>query len=228
MRGIDDLVNRYRVSENPLKTERRVELALVIVACVLLLQVIYGILGAGRVAEIAPVAPAPDAIAPVAGESPVIPSLEQSSAIEQRPLFWATRRPVSETGSNVTKKKVVPVKPAAKQAKELKNVQLVAVFAQGDQGMAIVIVKGKRHRLSVGDEIEDWTVESVDANSVSIRNGADVQQLGLKRQGIAGQLAAGGSGIETGIEPEVELDPQSAAEAKARQEADNSLSFGGG
>ena len=49
MIGIDDLVNRYRVSENPLKTERRVELALVILVCILLLQLIYGVSGAGRV-----------------------------------------------------------------------------------------------------------------------------------------------------------------------------------
>lgn len=222
------LLSRYRVTGDPLKTERRVELALVVLASVLLLQLAYGLSGVGQQVKIVPVEPAADALAPEQGLSPVIPSLEQSTEMEKRPLFWASRRPVAaQANSAAAVEEAAEDKPA--RAGALKGVQLVAVFAQGDQGVVILLAEGQRHRLSVGEKIRGWTVDAIDAGGVDVRRGAEVQRLKLVHRDIPGPSVAEGVGTAAVPGPEPAADSEAAKKARAeRDKADNTLSFGGG
>jgi hypothetical protein len=224
-----NLVSRYRASEDPMKTERRVELALVAMVCILLLQIVFGLSGMGRVVEIVPIAPAADALAPEQGLSPVIPSLEQSTEMEKRPLFWASRRPVDDQVSSKTVVEEAARKDKPTSAKPLKGVQLLAVFAQGDEGVVILLAEGKRHRLSVGEEIQGWAVHSIDADGVEVRRGASVKRLELVHRDIPGPSVAEGVGSAAATAPRSKAEIDAAAKQRAiREKADNTLSFGGG
>ncbi len=228
MKPIDKLIQRYRATENPLKAERRLELLLVALVCALLLMVLLGVLGSGRSAGVAAIAPAADALAPVAAASPEIPSLEQSAEMEGRPLFWASRRPVNVAAvkPKPVQEKVAP-KPAS-SAKRLKKVQLLAVLSQGDESVAIFLAEGKRYRLKVGEEVQGWTLESVDAFGMSLRSGAEIQRVELERRQVAGNPLPVQPAATVAPEDETLSEEEAAAQRARREEADNTLSFGGG
>jgi len=175
-------LERYRVVTNPLQTERRVELAAVLLAMVLCLQLLYS---GARLALLAP----PEAVAPAADALTVreIRSLsglssQQSDAIRARPLFWESRRPIA---TQVVK---ADAGAAKEKAGKMKDIKLLGVFGGGDTVGIIVRVKDKKRRVLVGEEIDGWTLQSADANEVVFTGGGRTQTLRLKAgQGFAAE-----------------------------------------
>jgi hypothetical protein len=99
-----------------------------------------------------------------------------SEEIRSRPLFWASRRPlVSEA---TVAGEVVEEKSAAKS--ELDKVQLVGIFGAGDSAGIITLVKGKKRRILVGEDIDGWTLDSVEPGLAVFRDKGRSQKLMLK------------------------------------------------
>lgn len=140
---------RYRESENPVMTERRVELAAVLLLVALLLWLTLGLLrllvGAGP----EPLLPADDSLAVQALE--LEPSLanEDATAILQRPLFWESRRPLAPQVAATST-------PESTVVQNLDGVTLHGVFGAGDSLGLIVSVNGVQSRVATGGSVKGW------------------------------------------------------------------------
>ncbi len=189
---------RYQGLSDPIRTERRVELIVLVLLALLLLQFGWGSYRALFPPIPDPVRPMRDSlqVANVQGLSVVSP--EQRAQIRQRPLFWASRAPVV----------LEPVKPGpdpkeANTAKpgKIENVKLAGVFGGGDTGGVIVISKGKKRRLAVGEELDGWKLQSVEAFSADFSSGDQQATLALsiveisQAQAREGQVPARWPGV---------------------------------
>lgn len=143
------LPERYRESENPVMTERRIELAAVLLLVALLLWLTLGLLrllvGAGP----EPLLPADDSLAVQALQ--LEPSLanEDATAILQRPLFWESRRPLAPQVAATST-------PESAVVQNLDGVTLHGVFGTGDSLGLIVSVNGVQSRVIKGGSVKGW------------------------------------------------------------------------
>lgn len=218
MSFLADLANRYRVSGDPLRTQRLVELAVVLLLLLLVLQLLWG---AARLAMLAP----PLAIPPAADALEVLPmqtlgkaSVEGSNEMRSRPVFWVSRRPESQEVALVEEK---PDTAGKATPQELKNIKLLGVFGSAESTGIIAFVKGKKRRLLQGEEYEGWTLDAVRANEVVFKDGARSETLVLKQAVITAppppvvteqQAAAGQPEGSPGAEPEPAEQPAKPAE----------------
>jgi hypothetical protein len=174
MTGWGAVRGRYRVAADPLRTERKVELAAVMLALVLCLQLLYS----GARLAMAPVfdavVPAADALRVKRVDSPAAVATSQSDEIRARPLFWQARRPIQESSVEVAPNK------GGEQAGQVKDVKLLGVFGSGDMAGIIALVKGKKRRILQGESIEGWTLEVVEPNRVVLVDGGRREELVLK------------------------------------------------
>jgi hypothetical protein len=148
------LGERYRASADPILTERRIELVVVLLALLLILQLVFG---ASRLAMIS----TPEAVVPTADALQVLHSLgqntvtaQQSNEIRSRPLLWPGRRSVAPAVGNVAG-------PALVKQQELHDIKLLGVFGTGDTIGIIARVKDKTQRIHPGEEVAGWTLKSV-------------------------------------------------------------------
>lgn len=168
------LRERYSVSANPLRTERRLELVLLLLCLVLALQLLFS--GARLVLPADPdsVLPSADAMQVNAVQRLVSVSSEQSQEIRQRPVFWPTRRPLEP----------VPVEPepevVVEKASEIKDVKLLGVFGSNESSGIIALVKGKKRRILQGEKLEGWTIEKVEPSRVLLVDGPRSNELTLR------------------------------------------------
>ena len=169
----DTVRTRYRVMENPLRTERKIELVAVILVLVLCLQLLYS--GARLILASGPsaVAPALDALQVRKIHSSATVVASQSEEVRSRPLFWQTRRPLESTVVDVDSAKV------KKSAGQLDGVKLLGVFGSGDTAGIIVLVEKKKQRILQGESVNGWTLESVEPNRVVLVDGARREELFL-------------------------------------------------
>jgi hypothetical protein len=159
--------------ENPLRTERKIELAAVILVLVLCLQLLYS--GARLIFASGPsaIAPALDALQVRQIHSSAAVAASQSEEVRSRPLFWQTRRPLESTAVDVDSAEV------EKSAGQLKGVKLLGVFASGDTAGIIVLVEKKKKRILQGESVNGWTLESVELDRVVVVDGARREELFL-------------------------------------------------
>ena len=167
---------RYQGLSDPLRTERRVELIVLVLLVLLLLQFGWGSYRALFPPIPDPVRPMRDSlqVANVQGLSVVTP--EQRAQIRQRPLFWASRTPVV---LEPVKPESEPKKANAAKPGKIENVKLSGVFGGSDTGGVIVISKGKKRRLMVGEELDGWKLKSVEAFSANFSSGDQQATLAL-------------------------------------------------
>lgn len=173
------LHERYAVTADPLRTERRIELAVSILALLFLLLVAWRVVL--LLAQTAPdtVEPAADslqvtAVATAAGATP-----QQSIAIRERPVFWAGRRPDSGAlAAGNTKKREKP-------AQDSGEIELLGIFDGGGSTGIIARVKGEQRRMMLGEELAGWKLVSVGPRSAVVRSGKRREELFLE-QGAGG------------------------------------------
>lgn len=172
------LPQRYRVVTEPLRTERRVELIALIMIVLLLVGLIYG---ATRLVLMR----APDSLRPAAdvlavGEVKSWPpvSTDATQALLNQPLFWPSRRPLAPVEVIVTEPKQ---SSTGTRAAQIKGVILVGVFGGGDSAGIIVLYKGNKRRVMVGEELDGWKLKSVAPESAVISSGDRNQTLALQR-----------------------------------------------
>lgn len=154
MSGAKNVTGRYRVRSQPLRTERQLELAVLLLVAVLL--VVLG-LGAYRLYSLGPpdpVMPAADSLTTGQPLRPARPTEEQVAELRGRPLFWASRRPPAEG--------VAETKAEDSKAGEIDGIRLVGVFGSGDSaGIMVTVNDSARKRLQLGDKINGWKLEEV-------------------------------------------------------------------
>jgi hypothetical protein len=187
---------RYAPVADPLRSERRVELVVVVLLVLLLLQLLWA---GGRLLlarDIAPVAPAPDSLRVAELPTPAVVSAEDSAAVQSRPLFWAERRPVE--GSLAIVEAEAEAAAKEKAAPKMKDVALLGIFGSGGSGGAIVAVKGKQRRVTVGEAVEGWRLQSVAANEAVFVSGGQRDARELLPRVIAPQVDAAGDIIPPG------------------------------
>lgn len=181
------IASRYKQLANPLKTERLVELGLLLLCVLFLLQLLFG-----AVAVLLP--PAPDVVYPTEDSLAVtrvavsaLPGAEQRDEIRRRPLFWITRQPL-EPVPDVERTAATDVEEA--KAGNVTGIKLAGVFGAGDSAGIIVISKGKKHRVMVGEKIDGWTLESLKPTRAILSSRGKEAVLELERGKLVVTAAA--------------------------------------
>ncbi len=172
------LRKRYGVSADPLRTERRVEAVALVAVLLLALQVLWGLYRFASPASLDAVVPSADSlrVAPLVGVAQVTP--EDSEEIRLRPLFWVSRRPEALADAAGEPKSPSKNKGAAKS---LDGIKLAGVFGAGGDAGIIVLNKGKKQRLSVGQSVNGWRLDSVEPTQVVLSSDGKQAQLSLER-----------------------------------------------
>jgi hypothetical protein len=166
------LGERYRASADPVRTERRIELIVVLLALLLILQLVHG---AFRLAIIS----IPEAVAPTADSMHVVISIGQgivtpelNNEIRSRPLLWPARRPGSPVSVDATA-------PAIAKQHELNEIKLLGVFGAGDTVGIIARVKDKTQRIRLGEVVAGWTLKAVEKTGAVFAAGSRQKTLML-------------------------------------------------
>ena len=227
MKAFVPLVARYKVTANPLFSERRIELVAVVLTSVLLLQLLYSALRLSVLSEPESIAPASDVMAvgdPMAVE---LVSAELSEELRARPLFWSSRRmQVGESGVSSQ------VKKTAASKSKLGKIKLVGIFGGGESAGIIAWVNGKKRRILLGENVEGWSLDSVARNEAVFVDGARRETLILQAQKyivMSGAADSSGSGSDSGQGGGSVADPgavPAAAQGKATKRS-LGLGFGG-
>ena len=177
--GWHSVRDRYRVTVNPLLTERRIELAILVLVLLLTLQLLYGGSRLARLSMPKVVLPAADSLRVSHTQSQHKITMEQRNEIRDRPLLWAARRPF-----------VAPLPaeaPVVKSAEPspFKGFKLIGLFGTGDAAGIIVSLKGKVQRLRREEELGGWKLESVGVNEAVFSSGSQQNTLILQPASMA-------------------------------------------
>ena len=164
---------RYGSHADPLRSERRIELLVLLCALILCLQALYSGSRLLTLSTPAAIAPAEDALSLQSLRARGAVTGQQSAEILSRPLFWEGRRPVDEVVV------VAPPGPPAK-TKKLSGVKLLGVFG-GETGSGVIVrSKDRQQRVLLGETLDGWVLESIDADKVIFSNEGQQQELALK------------------------------------------------
>ena len=172
------LQERYAVTSDPLLSERRIELVVMVLALLFCLQLLYSLVRLTIASGPDAVPPAEDALrfGPLQPGRAVVQV--QSEEIRARPLFWSSRRP--QAPPEQTKEAETETAVAG----ELKGVKLQGVFGSGETAGVIALVKDKKQRILLGEKLQGWTLESVSPNRVTLASGGRSQELVLKTAAV--------------------------------------------
>jgi hypothetical protein len=162
---------RYQVVSDPQRTERRIELAGVVLALLLVLQLVRGAIRLTLLSAPNALPPTEDALRVMAAAEVTTVTAEQSNEIRQRPLLWAERRPVEVVA--------VVEEPTKASQQQLKEIKLLGVFGEGDSVGIIAQLKDKTLRIHLGEEVSGWTLESVGTNEAVFAQGKRRETLEL-------------------------------------------------
>ncbi|MEH6581984.1 MAG: hypothetical protein V7754_08615 [Halioglobus sp.] len=166
------LLARYSVSADPLFSERRVELAALILTALLSLLFLYSLARLVFLSEPDPIALSAEALQ--ASELAAVTRVDegQREEVRSRPVFWQTRRPPD-----------APAKVASEQPKAavgaIAKVKLLGVIGAGESAGVISLVDGKRKRTYLGQEILGWKLDSVDLDRAVFSHSGKQHELKL-------------------------------------------------
>ena len=221
------LTDRYRNLEDPLRTERRVELVLIVVALFLLLQLLWGIFQALFPSVPDPVQPRPNSLQVAQLETEAQIDSELRAEIAARPLFWSSRRPLE----SISKADAVAAAKAEQEESQkpgkIDGVKLTGVFGSGEAAGIIVLAKGKKRRVMVGEEVNGWKLVSVDLSEAVFSNSGRDARLALKQGTIQVSQVDSATSAEGSVEAK-QSRKSSKAKRKAEPEpANDTLTLGG-
>jgi hypothetical protein len=174
--GISQILNRFRVSSDPLRSERKVELTVLVLTLVLILQVVHGVVSLSLSPKPNPILPSPDSLQVGTLHGAGLVTAQQSNELRARPVFWTTRRPVPGDPNAA----VLSRNPQSAKKNELDTVQVVGVIGSGDSAVVIALVKGSKKRILLGDKVVGWTLESVQNGEAVFTGSGRSQTLKLK------------------------------------------------
>lgn len=94
----------------------------------------------------------------------------------ERPLFWEGRRPIPEEAAEDVSIETPKLDMALPE-----GIKLLGVVVAGPQSEAILGFENDRLRAGIGDEVEGWLVENVEATKVQLRRSGQLEELSLER-----------------------------------------------
>lgn len=214
MTALQSLITRYQVQQNPLKTERRVELAFLILLTLLVMSAVLGGFRLITGSEPDPVFPSADSLAVQALKLDAGLTAEQAAEILNRPLFWQSRRPLVPPPKVVAKRK-------AKAPKKLAGVNLMGVYGAGEGLGLIATVDGVFSRISKGQSVKGWQFSSYE-------DGAAVFVSGGKKSVLPLEITA--PSVKIVSVPKADSGAAGKSSEAGNREPDDGggLSFGGG
>ena len=173
------LFDRYRVTQEPLRSERRAELALLLAVLLLLALLLYQGLRLVSLSAPEPVLPVPGSLQ--AREVDLEQGLtdDESRAIRSRPLFWSSRRPLEPRAEEPE-----PEPAEQQESGNIDKVKLLGVFGVGDSAGIIALVKGQRQRIAVGETVEGWKLIAVKLDSAIFARAGKRRQIELERSSV--------------------------------------------
>ncbi|MEP1471520.1 MAG: hypothetical protein ABJK25_11140 [Halieaceae bacterium] len=175
---LTQLRSRYRQTENPLQTQRYLELAVVLVTLLFLLLLVLTAVRLAVLTEPATRLPAPGSLVVADAVASGVVTSEMRGEITSRPLFFPSRRPLSAEPPPAP-----VVKESGAQKSELDKVKLLGVFGGGESAGVILLVEGKKQRILIGEEVKGWKLKSVDLNQVQFSSGGKLETLVLQYSG---------------------------------------------
>lgn len=220
MNALGRVKARYGAATDPLRSERRVELAVIVLAAVLVLQLVWAGARILLAENVAPVAPAADSLLVAEVPRPQRVDADDSAAVQARPLFWAERRPTDVIASTAAEAAAAAAAENAQAAPKMKDVTLLGVFGSGRTGGAIVAVKGKQERIAVGDQVQDWQLQEIAANRAVFVSGGARDERELLPRVIPLPVDAAGDVIQPGS-------GQTGGNAEDADEEEPQLTLGG-
>lgn len=131
-------------------------------AALVLLQIVMLSIRYLAEASVDPVLPASDSLTVMSRQEPAAVTSEQSFALQARPVFWPSRRPLDPPAVESTAPEIV----AAAPAKQLKGLSVSGILANGTESRVIVTHKGEQRRLQAGETIDGWTLVEVRPDAV--------------------------------------------------------------
>ena len=153
---------------DPLRSERRVELAVVVCLALLVLLACYLLVCVALATDVDPIPPAPDSVrvATLAGDD-ALPGVEREVLLA-RPLFWAGRSPEDDADAAE-----VLARPGAGDAAapRMQDVTVRGIYGSGATGGVILSVKERQLRIAVGEEVDGWRLERVTGDSALFVSG---------------------------------------------------------
>jgi hypothetical protein len=168
------LQGRYRQAENPLRSERYLELAAVVLTVVLVLFFMFSGMRLLMLSEPEARLPAPESLVVGNETRGGVLTSEMRSEIAARPVFFPSRRPQD----------AVPLPPkgdkSAASKSELDKVRLLGVFGGGESAGVILLVEGKKRRLIIGEAVKGWKLQAVDLNQAKFSSGGKLETLVLQ------------------------------------------------
>ncbi|MFT5709812.1 MAG: hypothetical protein ACI8QT_000499 [Halioglobus sp.] len=176
MLGISQILSRYRIASDPLRSERKIELAALVLTMVLMFQVAYGVVSLFLSPQPSPILPSPDSLQIGTLRGAGLVTAQHSNDLRARPVFWSTRRPVSEEPTVA-----VVSKPQPAKKNELDAVKVLGVIGSGNSAVVIALVKGQKKRILLGDKVVGWTLESVKLGQAVFTDSGQSQTLTLKK-----------------------------------------------
>ncbi|EAQ98316.1 hypothetical protein [Congregibacter litoralis] len=228
MTVIATIRDRYVDQAEPQRSERRLELVVIVMVLLIALQGVGWYLMHLSKVKVPAVAPADDSLRVIAVNAPQAITAPQSMQLQARPLFWASRRP----NANVA---VQPSPDASgKPARRLEGLQVAGAVGAGEEGKAIVIYKDKLMRLGIGDRVAGWSLQSVSLGEVIFVSAGirDVRRLTprpvIPAQRDAPEPARAAEDEVVRATPAKTAVPQSAAKtARKNNKTTDKLSLGG-
>ncbi len=179
-------LSRYRGLVDPLRTERRVEGAVVILLLLLGLQLLWGAYRTLAPALPEPVLPTAEALTVQNLRATQVPAPEMRGEIRQRPLFWVTRRPSESAARDNANAAMAEQALADSEPGDIEGLQLAGVFGTGKSAGVIVLAteKKRKHRVMVDEEVNGWTLQSVTTTEALFSRNGQRATLALQRGNI--------------------------------------------
>ena len=119
----------------------------------------------------------PRSVDPLPLAMPVLPSIEDQAGRQfaQRPLFWASRRPIIPPPS------VKPVVGKAEPSEKL-SFKVSGIALSGDQQVVFLVdSRGNSGAVHLNEEFQGWKVTDVTAHEVTLRKDGDVEVLPYRK-----------------------------------------------
>lgn len=210
---------RYMNQADPLRTERRVELAVLVLVVLLLLQILWGAYRALFPAVPEPFMPAPESLRVGALNDGASLTAESRAEIRERPVFWVSRKALGPGERAASGEDPAPG-GGDKKPREISGVKLSGVFGAGDAAGIIVLVDGTKRRIMVGEEMNGWTLDAVTPVEAMFSDGGRQASLALKRGKLpVSELAAESPAADDSANPPA---------GNAGEEVPDTLGLGGG
>ena len=185
MTNIVYLRDRYFRLDGRLRIERLIELITIVVLACLLLQLLFSGVHLIMLSKPDAIQPSLEGIADTRLLSAEVVDADLSNEIRTRPLFWSSRRPVQPVAVSAE----VVDKPESQGG--LDKMKLVGLFGSGEKVGIIALVKGKKRRILLKEDVEGWTLDSVERNEAIFTNGPRREKLILLQQKyVASPVAA--------------------------------------